>query len=275
MNINFKKNFIMFQITILFFFILYLVYSISGRNGFENVNYLDGVDAIYWINLDRSVERRTHMENVLSDPTFNNIPNHRISATDGKIPDSVPKKLGAYKKQHEMSDYEYACLISHLDAIREFSNSNYKVGLIFEDDVTLEFKKYWKKSVREILDGAPAGWDVITLYYSIQDKKLVEEEYYKHEYRMTYALAYLINNKAAKKFISAHYKNNKYDLSDSHRHTSDWYIYGTLNTYVYKYPMFVYKTENDSTIHEDHLSEHVSKKNDFINAYKELYPDIE
>lgn len=275
MNTFYKKPFVIALVVILFFLLAYMTYQFISKEGFENVNYLDGVDAIYWINLDRSTERRAHMENVLSDPTFADIPNYRISATDGKIPDNVPKKLGAYKKQDEMSDYEYACLISHLDAIREFSNSEYKIGLIFEDDVTLEFKKYWKKSIRKILDDAPPDWDIITLYYSIQDKKLVEEEYYKHEYRMTYALAYLIKNESAKKLMASHYKNNKYNLTDKFRHTSDWYIYGSLNTYVYKYPMFVYKTENDSTIHGDHLSEHISKKQDFINAYKELYPEIE
>jgi GR25 family glycosyltransferase involved in LPS biosynthesis len=43
--------------------------------------YLEGIDIIYYINLDRSVERRKNMEELLS---HFNIPNVRISAVDGK-----------------------------------------------------------------------------------------------------------------------------------------------------------------------------------------------
>jgi len=47
--------------------------------------YLKGIDIIYYINLDRAVERRKNMEELLS---HFNIPNVRISAVDGKnIPD--------------------------------------------------------------------------------------------------------------------------------------------------------------------------------------------
>ena len=39
----------------------------------SNQNYLDGVDIIYWINLERAKDREKHMKKVLDDPVFNNI----------------------------------------------------------------------------------------------------------------------------------------------------------------------------------------------------------
>ena len=45
---------------------------------------LNGIDIIYWINLDRSKERRKHMETVLKDPVFDGIKNERIKAIDGE-----------------------------------------------------------------------------------------------------------------------------------------------------------------------------------------------
>jgi hypothetical protein len=37
---------------------------------------------------------------------------------------------------------------------------------------------------------------------------------------------------------------------------SDHYLFTKWNTYVYKYPYFTFPKENNSTLHEDHLSYH-------------------
>lgn len=43
--------------------------------------YINGFDIIYWINLDRSIDRKNHMENVLNKIS---IKNSRIPAVDGR-----------------------------------------------------------------------------------------------------------------------------------------------------------------------------------------------
>jgi len=53
----------------------------------ENVNkdgYLDGIDVIYYINLDRSVDRRNHMERIFENSVFDDIKVVRFPAYDGK-----------------------------------------------------------------------------------------------------------------------------------------------------------------------------------------------
>lgn len=48
----------------------------------DNINkYFDAIDIIYWINLDRSVDRKNNMIDLL---TSFPIKNERISAVDGK-----------------------------------------------------------------------------------------------------------------------------------------------------------------------------------------------
>ena len=112
------------------------------------MSYMDGVDIIYWINLDRSKDRRDYMENLLKDDVFQNVPNKRINAVDGeKSKDTVLTRY-VMQRQTRCSNVEYACFLSHLETIREFSKTDKPVALIFEDDITLDFKPHWTKSIR-------------------------------------------------------------------------------------------------------------------------------
>jgi GR25 family glycosyltransferase involved in LPS biosynthesis len=270
-NINYKWLWFLFIVIGIIFIIFY-----KKKEGFNdnNIKYLDGIDIIYWINLDRSKVRRDNMKQMLKDEVFEGIPDKRIIAYDGKndTKNVYDKLIIENKKQ---SDTEYACLLSHLETIRIFNDSSNKVALIFEDDVTLEFKKYWKKSVKEIMDNAPADWEIIMLSYIFDFRREVlfdnwsnsSQEYDKNNDTYFSTIAYLINKKGSNKLMNI-YNNNKYVLNNSLLQVADSYIYTTLNTYVYKYPMFIYKTDNDSLIHADHLNIHVKSKNKIIEKFK-------
>jgi GR25 family glycosyltransferase involved in LPS biosynthesis len=256
--------------------ILLTCLSYYAREGLQTMNYMDGVDVIYYINLERSSERRTEIESVLSDSAFNNIPKHRINATDGKVPAKMYESLGEYTKQPDTSDYEYACLISHLDAIKEFNKSEHKIALVLEDDASLEFKKYWRKSIKDVIKNAPTDWELITLYHNCPSgKNFNDKEYEKHVYKKyAYTLAYIINKNGAHKFISSHIKNNKYALKNRPEHIADVYLYENIKTYVYKYPFFVMKSNNDSEIHSDHINNQTEEKNNCVRAYNNIYPSV-
>ena len=231
-------------------------------------NFLNGIDIIYWINLDRSPERRKNMEKMFQDNIFIDISNERFSAIDGNNPDSINKI--EYRNPNEGSNV-YACLLSHLESIRKFNNSKYDIALILEDDCTLDFKKYWKKSVKEIINNAPNDWEIIMLSYYFEgdshilwDWSKMKNDYTDHE---TYsALSYIINKKGSNKLINDIYKNDKYTLKQHLSPHADRYIFASLKTYVYKYPMFIYKTENDSTLGHN-IQEHAKFKNHIIEEY--------
>jgi GR25 family glycosyltransferase involved in LPS biosynthesis len=235
---------------------------------------LNGVNIIYWINLDRSKERRNHMETILKDPVFEGIKTERIKAIDGEkdrqlISKNIDIHLTDYKSINlKMSVREYACLLSHLETIRKFSESNYKYAIIFEDDITLEYKKYWEKDLSDLIKEAPKDWQIIRLQRAPYESNDIsfKQSFKKWDFikrvttmfpkkRVTAdwgAYAYLIKNSAAKQLIKRIYKHNKYKLNDKYPLVADAYIYKMLRTYTYKYPYFTYRAgnKNSTTIHD-------------------------
>ncbi len=224
------------------------------KEGFNaKKNYLDGVDVIYWINLDRSTDRRQRMEAMFQDPVFYNVPIIRIKAVDGKASniDTILNANFEGMQPDNFTKVEYACTLSHINAIREFSKTNYKTALIMEDDMTLEYKPYWKKSVKQIMNNAPSDWEIIMLTYII--RQIPKNIYTKHNNNISGTGAYIINKSATKNILNLT-TNNIYKLNNKSLHVADSFIYNYNNTYVYKYPLFIYKDDQESTIHQSHVN---------------------
>ena len=249
-----------FYSILLFLIILFIIYfysqaltcinpytcvSIQDKN-----NYLIGIDIIYWINLRKSQIRRKEMEKIFQDSVFNNIKIKRIDAIDGKSTniDSILNQ-NFINIQEQNTKVEYACLLSHLNTIYNFSKSDNKIALIMEDDMTLEYKPYWKESITQIINKAPHDWEIIQLCYISQNTPT--NLYSLNDGIFFSTGAYLINQKGAHK-IKKH--NNLYTLNKNINHTADEYLFKTLITYTYKYPLFIYKYNNNSTIHNNHIS---------------------
>lgn len=264
------------DILIVFIILLVGLFLFKKKEGMTTPNYLNGIDVIYWINLDRSVDRKKNMEQLLHDDAFNGIPVQRISAFDGK--QNTAHVMAHYNLQSiQQTDTEYACLLSHLEAIRTFNNSRYNIALIFEDDVTLEFKQYWTKTVKDIMDNAPSDWDILLLSYMYSDLNPLipfydwvscDFDYDTVSNKYFSAVAYIINKGGANKVMRNTYSNGKYALPPNIKHVSDVYIYGITNCYVYKYPMFIYNTDVESTIHQDHIPYHIMSKQHIVENYK-------
>jgi len=255
-------------------------------------NYLDGIDVIYWINLDRSYKRKEYMETLLNDPVFNNIDKHRITAFDGKMNANNVMDNFVLDKKSKVSMVEYATLLSHLNAIREFAGSKYEIALIFEDDINLDLKPYWKKSIKEIIENAPSDWEIIQLYYILDGNfKIPEKDYtfiennnfifinntiipYSKNVINSFSLAaYIIKKKTAVSFINNFYKNDKYTLKN-YLHIADYYIYKHFKSYTYKYPMFS-TLDDESTISTEHLYPNRESKKYLLKTLFEIDKDNE
>ena len=225
---------------------------------------LNGIDIVYWINLDRSPDRRESMEELFNDSAFDNIQTTRFRAVDYKDRD-VYKHFNLNEVGIRNNRPEYACFLSHLESIRTFANSNLPdsaVALIMEDDATLEYKPYWKKSISDVIKSAPSDWQIITLNYMFSEGVRIPNvnkfaEYEPNNGRFVSALAYLIRKSTAKEYMNLMYTNGRYHLNlNMVLHHADVYLFNTLNTYAYKYPYFTYKTDNDSYLHPDDLDNH-------------------
>jgi GR25 family glycosyltransferase involved in LPS biosynthesis len=241
----------------------------------SNKNYLYCVDIIYWINLDRCQERRNDMEQMFKDQIFEGVPIQRFPAFDGKIKVSF-ELFSDYNG--ELLHIERACTLSHLECIRKLANSNLddeSVGMICEDDINLEFRKYWKYSVQEILDAAPSDCEILQLCYTLKDINLEKHTSYyysTHDFGWS-TCCYIIKKKHAKKIIDTYFHNNKYHVASCENEVivSDCFIYANLKSYTFAYPMFIYKSVNDSTIHTYHFDYHEQSKNKVIELYEKHY----
>jgi len=245
------------------YFLFFYKKTQPKKEPFKTTDYLDGIDVIYWINLDRSVDRRQRMEKMFEDPVFAQKKIIRISAVDGKAHD-IDQVLNANfegMQPEKFTKVEYACLLSHLNAIKQFSESNNKTALIMEDDMTLEYKPYWKKSVQQIIDNAPNDWELIQLCININSP--LKQIYTKNSNgHVSCNGAYVINKNGSLKL-----NENKYKLGDT-LHVADVYIFNKISTYAYKYPMFTYKFNQTSTIHQEHLEQHDRNKKIIDNFIK-------
>ena len=251
-----------------------------------NKKYLDGIDVIYWINLDRATDRKKNMEKIFQDPLFEGIKIVRISALDAKhenprIKFKLEENSDLNNTNRYRTDTEYAILYSHLEAIREFSKTNYKNAIIFEDDLSLNYKKYWKKTVQEVMDNAPKDWEILKLcsfpgkvythLYTLWDAFKIQlpvhnkpPNYKWMKYQVTSdfnACGYLIHNKAAKSIIHNLY-DTKYKLPNEYPHASDILIFKCLKTYIYKYPFFTYNNK---------LTSYNTKKRYYLDVYKHKF----
>jgi GR25 family glycosyltransferase involved in LPS biosynthesis len=206
------------------------------------------VEAIYYINMDKSVERRRSMQTVLKDEAFDSMDKHRITAVDGTRKDIVPflhKHLKGMDKKNIRFTKMYSCLLSHLNALLEFSKSKYEIALIVEDDLSLDYKKYWQEDLNTCIRNAPSDWGIIQVSYLCKIPKQLYTPWNNH----FCAAAYIVNKKSVLSFLKDQYINQQFVLKKTKYHHSDRYLFKYIKTYVYQYPFFTY-VGKDSTLDE-------------------------
>jgi GR25 family glycosyltransferase involved in LPS biosynthesis len=216
---------------------------------------INGIDTIYWINLDRSKDRRVLMENMFKKIK---VPNKRISASDGKLIPNIASNFIAFTPKNQ-SPGVYGCLLSHLRTIKEFYISNKNIALVLEDDISLEFMPFWKRDIRTIIGQAPMDWDIIMLHYTDIDPNNHRNLYNRWKPNICSTMAYLINKRGAQKIMSLN-KNGKWFIPVKD-HVADVVVYNCCNTYIYRYAYFTINSKLNSLLHNEHLELHNRSKN--------------
>ena len=122
---------------------------------------------IYWINMDRSTQRRVLMERMLNRL---NISHTRVPALDSKDPAAEQRFIfrdgqGSHCKDEECR-VEFRtvqfCAASHVTAMMMFLNTSTEpYALIAEDDLDVEaYTSYWERSFGEYFAEIPADWAI-------------------------------------------------------------------------------------------------------------------
>lgn len=196
----------------------------------------------YWINLDKSVDRREKTEKVFKKHKVKNV---RVSAIDG----------GSNKQ-----DRVDACALSHIKAIKTFYESGEEVGVICEDDLSFEHKKYWRNSLDGVIRDAPEDWEILQIglivgfFWPLAIVTKTTKLYIPYHDYFSSTIGYVINRKGAEKLLK--FKNQMT--------IAEHYIYKPVKTYTYKYPMITVQSNNVSSI--NHLMDESYSK-DMLTKY--------
>jgi len=246
--------------------ILLLVYYSKKKENFQEslINF-----PIYWINLDRSKNRKNWIEK-----NFNRlgIRNHtRVSAIDGK-------KLGTYKFTLPVNYYsthstnEIACTLSHLKCIEKAYHNKERMVIICEDDVCFSLLKVIDKSLNKMINNCNSNWEIIQLGHSNPDemKILLKEEKEYVNWKRDYwgAFCYVINRKGINKIYNSCFKNGKISIANgyNHRIVADELFFNICKTYTLTKPIVTFKTLG-STLHKSHENWHEDSKKSLMKYY--------
>ena len=209
----------------------------------------------YYINLDRSPDRRRKMNRIYKGL-------RRVSAVDGNNLEDSPT----------MSKYQIACLQSHIKAIRlAYENGNNGV-LIMEDDVYIDFKYLWNKSIQQIINSRPRDAECIILHCSNlgECKQMVKmgNNFSKWKMGRFSTGCYYITKKGMKKI----YDNYKLNFIPKSFNPADHFLYKVLKSYNYTKPLFNIKMNYSLVRNKNRFNKKYESEN--TNLFKTYYKKI-
>ena len=215
----------------------------------------------FWINLERSKKRRQFMEKQFS----------RIDLENQRVPGICPQDFDnmlANKRPLTCKfpgcttcEYEFACLCSHIQAMRDALLTKDDVFVIMEDDIYLPCDIEYEK----IIKLAPPDVEIIQLLVLYDGTIVNLYEYFrktknmfiKWKYLLPSTGIYIITRKCAERLVHQFYNESTkmFDFSSSpYQIVADVLLYESANTYATTLPYAYPLQELGSEIHPDHLS---------------------
>mgnify|MGYP003344336097 FL=1 len=189
-----------------------------------------------WINIDKNLKRKNFMEKQFNNSKIDNI---RISAITPEMFDDVLEHKRPLSCKHPgctSCEYEFACLSSHIKAMRECLKYEDEYFVIMEDDIYIPFKIDYD----ELLKNINKDIDIIQMMvlYDNTVKNLdihhniTLTNFIKWQYLLPSTGMYIISKKGAKKLVDMFFnKNNKYDFSSSqYQIVADVLLYSSVNS---------------------------------------------
>jgi GR25 family glycosyltransferase involved in LPS biosynthesis len=219
----------------------------------------------YWINLDKSTKRKLFMENQFKEKNIDNV---RVSAITPDDFDTVLANKRPLTCKHPgcvNCEYEFACISSHIKAMKEaITNTNDEWFVVMEDDMLLPYDIDYDTLIKD----APPDFEILQLCISygntvefLYNNLLLNNKlhFIKWQYLLPCAGMYIVSRKGAEKLVNKFYVNGKYDFSSCEfQIVADVALYSTANTYTATFPCSYPNIEMGSEIHPHHLDAHQS-----------------
>ena len=218
-------------------------------------NPLKGVP-LYYINMDKSKERRYQVEKQLK----------ALELKGTRIRGIVGKTL---PKHSSLSPSEVGCLMSHIKAIKTAYENGDTYAIIFEDDINLLLTSYWPVNLSQITNGAK-GWNIINLYPVYRFDTTEDYLRFPHKNPCWGCVAYIINREGMKNIMEETQGENSIKIpKDRTKAVADYFIYekaGKSYEY-YKHHLFMCNTLVSTITEGDYILEEVL--NNTLRAFED------
>ena len=227
---------------------------------------------IYYINLDKSIDRKEFMEKQFKD--YNITDYKRVSGVYGKnITNTSESTVDGIKfKNHnpELSLSEIGCTLSHLKAIKLAFDNNEKMVVIMEDDCSLELMPLFDSDLKNIISqNIPKDWGIAQLF-TLNCQKVDKYDNYVFadlpQCKNHSSCAYVVNRKGMEIMLNKYYdkKTNTFLVYGP----ADLQLFDNTKTYFINIPLFIPADELlPSTIHLDHQNYHLNSINEVLIKY--------
>jgi GR25 family glycosyltransferase involved in LPS biosynthesis len=219
------------------------------------MNNLKGFPCIYYINLDRDIERNEYIINQFKQ--YNIKKWVKISASNFCGNEKERWENIVLDKENLCSPSEVGCTLSHIESIETWlKTSKTKVAIIMEDDCDMSISKNWAFSWKDVCKNLPFDWDVIQL--CMDHNEVIPFYLHPTLYESGSCSCYMINRNYAKKILKLIKRGEKYKLTNN---TCDNFCYKKSSIIEY----LIYQSGKSYTIplftvNTDFSSNHTLKK---------------
>lgn len=188
---------------------------------------------IFWINLEKSLDRRKFMEKQFESLGYEN---YRFNAI---TPENLPKMEKDINK-YKIFDNQYACLCSHILVLKQCLKYDDNWFCIMEDDMKINDNI----NLDDIIKKCPSDSEILQLFSSNYTYDRCDEMWIKWNNNWSTGI-YLINKHAIKKILNKIMKESYLDFKNINcRPLADHLLYTLCNTYVSTYPFAIMSPKN-------------------------------
>ena len=175
---------------------------------------------IYYINLDRSVDRAMAMEAQFKRL---GLQAKRVNGVDGRDRASLSRHLLAPTYHRKHFPLEIATTASHLKAIQQAYNDSVSVALILEDDTRLDLLFSNPVPLTDVILSLPQDWEILHLFGDTNLYRRVLERLDKpgdvltvpmKDYPSHFAAGYLVSRRGMEKMMTHVYSDGRVHVCD-------------------------------------------------------------
>jgi hypothetical protein len=226
----------------------------------------------YYINLNRSIDRKENIEQDIAEYDIKNI--KRVEAFDGKKFDNTKRGENFVNNNLGSKASELAISMSHIKAIKTAFEDGHEKAIIMEDDIDFCLCPYWGKDFKDIVADIPEDCDILLLAHKGTDDNIKILPNKKENDMRLSGVCYLITLKGMKKIIGKHILGDKYHFDSGLKGVVwDIQIMRNLNIYhtgksLFLYYSFRFKSERVNELDTYFDKESYEVLNHYYNTIK-------